>query len=330
MALRRSIVVVGLGSIGRRHARLLKARGDLEVQVCEPDAGTARLAFEQFGETPLFASYDEVLASGPEMVLVATPHQLHCEQTVRALAQNVHVLCEKPMSDNLPDAQRMAAAAESSSAILNIGFSLHYHPVVERLRELIRDGVLGTIAQVHYRVGSYITLVNSGSRYQSRMEGALLMDYAHQPDILYWLLDKKPAGVYMAGGRGGEMAYSSCPNFLSMVCDYGAPLVATIELNYLQMPQRHACEVVGDRAWALCDMDKGTIRVGSREMQSETEETIPVEVDRLYELEHQAFLDAVDGKREPESPAAEAIVSMEIIDAALQSWRTGRRVALGS
>ena len=328
MALRRSIVVAGLGSIGRRHARLLKARGDLEVRVCEPDEGTVRRAFEELGTLPRYATYDEALASGPDMVLIATPHHLHGEQTVQALARDVHVLCEKPMSDNLADARKMVAAAGASRAILNIGFSLHFHPLIRRLRELVQDGALGAVVQVHYRVGSYITLVNSGSRYQSQMAGALLMDYAHQPDILFWLLGEKPAGVYMAGVRGGDMAYSSNPNCLSMVCDYGGPLVATIELNYLQMPQRHACEIVGDRAWALCDMDKGTIRLGRREAQEETEERIPVQVDRLYELEHQAFLDAVDGKRAPESPAAEAIASMEIIEAALQSWRTKRRVAL--
>lgn len=328
MALKRSIVVVGLGSIGRRHARLLKARGDLEVRACEPDEGTAGLAFEQFGEIPLYTSYDEALASGPDMVLIATPHHLHCEQTVQALAENVHVLCEKPMSDNLTGAYKMQAAAGASRAILDIGFSLHFHPVLNRLRELIQEGVLGTVLQVHYRVGSYITLLNSGSRYQAEMEGALLMDYAHQPDMLFWLLGARPKGVYMAAGQGGDMAFSANPNFLSMICDYGSPLVTTIELNYLQMPQRHACEVVGDGGWALCDMDKGTIRIGDKEARSETEETIPVEADRLYELEHQAFLDAVDGKRAPASPASEAIVSMEIIDAALASWRTGRRMAL--
>ncbi len=329
MALRRSIVVVGLGSIGRRHARLLKARGDLEVRACEPDAATARLAFEQFGEMPLYTSYDEALATGPDMVLIATPHHLHCEQTVQALAQDVHVLCEKPMSDNLADAFKMQAAAGTSRAILNIGFSLHFHPVIRRLKALIEAGALGTVLQVHYQVGSYITLVNSGSRYQAEMEGALLMDYAHQPDVLFWLLGAKPKGVYMVASQGGDMEFSANPNFLSLVCDYEAPLVTTIELNYVQMPQRHACEVVGDEGWALCDMDRGTVRIGNKEARSEREERIPVETDRLYELEHQAFLDAVEGKRAPESPAAEAIVSMEIIDAALRSWRTGRRVALG-
>jgi predicted dehydrogenase len=212
--------------------------------------------------------------------------------------------------------------------VLNIGFSLHFHPVLSRLRDLIQCGALGMVLQVYYRVGSYITLVNSGSRYQAEMEGALLMDYAHQPDALFWLLGERPEGVYMVAGQGGDMAHSSNPNYLSMVCDYASPLVATIELNYLQMPQRHACEVVGDQAWALCDMDRGTIRIGSKDTRSETEEQIPVEVDRLYQLEHQAFLDAVAGRRPPESPASEAIVSMEIIEAALTSWRTKQRVPL--
>ena len=78
----------------------------------------------------------------------------------------------------------------------------------------------------------------------------------------------------------------------------------------------------------MCDIDRGTIRIGNREAQAEVQETIPIVVDRIYQLEHQAFLDAVDGTRAPASPASEALVSMEIIDAALASWRTSQRVAL--
>ena len=193
---------------------------------------------------------------------------------------------------------------------------------------MIQNGTLGTVVQVSYRVGSYVTLVSSGSRYQAQMEGALLLDYAHQPDIIYWLVGKRPRGVYMAGAQGGTMEFSSNPNFLSMIYDYESPLVTTIELNYLQMPQRHTCEIVGDEGWALCDMDTGMIRIGRKAERSEIEEIVPIERDEIYQTEHQVFLDAVAGKRMPSSPASEAIVSMEIIDAALSSWKTGRRVPL--
>jgi predicted dehydrogenase len=238
------------------------------------------------------------------------------------------VLCEKPISDNVADGLRMRDAAAASGRILNIGFMLHFHPGLLRLRELIQDGTLGTIGHIHCRVGSYITLVNSTSRHQAKVEGALLLDYTHQPDLLAWFLGKRPAGVYMSGGQAGKMDFSSTPNFATLVCDYDEPLLATVHLNYLQMPERVEYEVVGDKGWAVYDYNTGLIRRGRREEQDVAEEKISVERDPVYEAEHQAFFDAIDGRRNPESPADSALVSLEIVEAALESWRKQQRVAL--
>jgi len=338
MALIRRIIVVGLGSIGRRHARLLNARGDLAVELCEPEPANLELAYaevapaEAGGRLPTYRNYDEALRTRPQMVVIATPHGLHCEQTVQALEQGIHVLCEKPMSDRLEDARMMLAAGERagqrSGTVLSVGFMLHFHPLLARLRQLVEDGTLGTILQVHYSVGSYITLVNSRSRYQAALEGALLLDYAHQPDFIHWLLGEKPRGVTMAAVQGGQFEHTSMPNVLALTCDYERPLLTTVSLNYAQMPQRSACEVIGDRGWALAEVEKQTLRIGLRADSSEREERIPVERDNLYRTEHQVFLDAVAGLREPSSPASEAVVSMEITDAALRSWRERRRIEM--
>lgn len=328
MALKKRVIVVGLGSIGRRHARLLCEREDIVLEFCEPNERALRMARSELGGLPAYASYDDALASRPDLVVVATPHRYHCEQTVRALEQDIHVLCEKPMSDGLVGARKMQVAAERSRAVLSIGFMLHFHPGVGRLKHLIQSGTLGTILQIQYKVGSYITLANSQSRYQASLEGALLLDYAHQPDIIYWLLQQKPRGVYMAAGRGGQLEFTANPNYLAMVCDYDTPLLSTIELNYLQMPERHECEIIGDEGWALLDFARGALRIGEKHRNRETEEKIEAVRDDMYRQEHQAFLDAIEGKRAPASPAEEAIVAMEIIDAALASWRTGARVTL--
>jgi predicted dehydrogenase len=324
----RRIVVVGLGSIGRRHARLLQARPDLTVEFCEPSRDILALAARELGQARVHPSYQSALASRPDAVVLATPHALHATQTLAALEHGIHVLCEKPMSDSLESARTMRDAARGSRAVLCIGFMLQFHPVMRRLKDLIASGALGRILAIRYLVGAYVTLVNSLSRYQAALEGALLLDYAHQPDILHWLTGRRPAGVYMAGIQGGDLEFQSNPNALSLVCDYDEPLLVTLDLNYIQMPLRHECEVMGDRAWALCDLDQGRIRLGRRDEPKPAEVILTVDRDNLYRDEHQAFLDAMDGTRPPFRSAEEALVSMEVVDAALRSWRERRRVTL--
>jgi predicted dehydrogenase len=326
MEMTKRVVVVGMGSIGRRHARLLATRQDLRVELCDTDERRLADSKKELGDPQVFRNFDDVLSSKPDIVVIATPHGFHADQSIRALQEGIHVLCEKPMSDDLEQAMRMMEVSQRARSVLNIGFHLHFHPGLIRLKQLIDEGQLGNIVHFHCRVGSYITLVNSSSRYQSGLVGALLLDYAHQPDLIYWILGKKPEGIYMVGGKGGELELSSNPNFLTLVCDFDSELMATIHLNYLQMPERHEYEIVGDEGWALWDLNTGILRIGRRADSSEHQERISVERDPVYAREHQAFLDAVEGKRLPESPAHKAIVSLRIIETALLSWNKRQRV----
>ncbi len=331
MALNHRIVVVGLGSIGRRHARLLSARGDLQVEWCESSPEMVASARQDLPQPArIHPSFTAALDSAPAMMVIATPHAVHAEQAVAALNRGVHVLCEKPLSDTLARGREIVAAASASRAVFTIGFQLHFHPALRRMRELIRGGELGSVHHVHALVGTYGTLVNSRSRYQATLFGALLLDYAHQPDIFHHLLGEWPLGVYALGGRGGSLPLGSNPNFLALACDYARPLITTLHLNYLQTPERHDYEVIGDRGWLSLDVGKGELRRGTHGETAPTTEFFSTERDLLYQQEHQAFFDAVGGTRPPESPAAEGLASMQVIEAALQSLREHSRVALAA
>ncbi|KAB2913178.1 MAG: Gfo/Idh/MocA family oxidoreductase [Dechloromonas sp.] len=329
MALKDRIVVVGLGSIGRRHARLLTARGDLQVEWCESSTDAVLAAQQELGApNVVHNSFEAMLASRPTMVVIATPHSMHAAQAIAALDMGIHVLCEKPLSDTLESARSIADAASRSSATLTVGFQLHFHPALCRVKHMIDTGDLGSVHHLHCLVGTYVTLVNSKSRYQSQIEGALFMDYAHQPDLFYWLIGRKPRGVYASGGQGGHLPLQANPNFAAITCDYDDSMISTIHLNYLQVPDRHEYEIIGDRGWISLDMFRGELRFGRRADASVQVETFASERDPLYRDEHQAFLEAIAGKRSPESSAGDALTSMEVIAASLTSFRSGCRVAL--
>jgi predicted dehydrogenase len=327
MAARR-VIVVGCGSIGRRHARLLAKRSDVNLELCDTSIDNVRRSLEETGTRPTYASFDEALSTRPDIVVIATPHVLHAEQTVRALRSNVHVLCEKPMSDTLTGARRMLAAAMASERIFSVGFNQHFHPVMRQVRDAISAGELGHVLHVHWHVGTYTTLLNSGSRYQADMEGALFLDYVHQPDLLHWWLGRKPTSVYACGLRGGDLELQSMPNVAAVTLEYDPGTLATIHLNYVQHPESVACEIVGDRKWVRVDVKANVMRIGASAGATETQTSFAFERDAMYEAEHQAFLAAVDGKRVPESPAEDAIVSQETVDATIRSWRLKRPVRL--
>jgi predicted dehydrogenase len=155
---KKRIVVVGLGSIGRRHARLLKERTDISVEFFEPNREALAGALRETGNIPVHDSLDAMLATRPYAVVIATPHALHAEHTIKAFKAGVNVFCEKPMSDSLSDARRMRDAADKTGKTLAIGFQLHFHPGLVRLKSLLQEQIIGNVLHAHVRVGTYVTL----------------------------------------------------------------------------------------------------------------------------------------------------------------------------
>jgi predicted dehydrogenase len=326
MAVKRRVAVVGLGSIGRRHTRLLLERRDVAVEVVEPKEETLAAAQTDLGPLLAHPSFEAMLETRPDVVWVATPTPVHADQTVRALDAGAHVFCEKPMSGMFDDALKMKAAADRAKTILNIGFYLHFSRSLARLKALIDEGALGKVLHAHARVGTYTTLVNSISRYQAQVPGSLFFDYSHQPDLFYWLLRRAPESVWVAGFQGGELEHSSSPNVADVLCEYAVNLMTTIHLNYVQLPERHEYEVVGDRGWAMVDFFSGTVRIGTRAESSVRTETLTQERDDVFRAAHAAFFEMVEGRRGPETSASDGLVSMAICEAAVESWRTRKRV----
>ena len=315
--------VIGLGSIGRRHARLLAKRGVSLVLMDFSERALETAMAEIAGAPPeICRSWDEVIAAAPDAVVIATPHQLHVEQCRAALAAGCHVLCEKPVSDSLDEAGGLLDAAATSDRVLSFGFHLHFHPGLRRLKRLVEEGQLGELMHIACHVGSYKTLTNSVSRYQSNTFGALLLDYVHQPDAIVWLSGRRPKSVFASGMRGGHRQPTSDPDLVSVLYTFEGQFTAYMHLNYLQDPEVHRYDLIGSDGSVSLDLNAGTLHL-HRDGVVVTE-SFSTERDPVYEKEHNLFIAAMVQRAPPESPIDQAILSLSIQSAALRSLTSGQ------
>ena len=132
------VAVVGVGALGRQHARVYAALPDAElVGVFDTDAGRAREVAEQYGTVP-FASLDDVLR-GTDAVSVAVPTVDHHSVARRLLEAGKAVLLEKPMTVTLAEADDLIALASARGALLQIGHIERFNPAVDLLLAEVRD-----------------------------------------------------------------------------------------------------------------------------------------------------------------------------------------------
>ena len=137
--------VLGLGR-GGNFVRVLQAMDGVTVAAVA-DMNEERLhAFgREHGIPQCFTTFEELLAAGLDIMVVATPVAQHADQAIAALEAGIHVISEIPTIGTRDDAERLAAAAEKSGAIYMSGENCNYWAYVDSLKSLYRRGDLGHI-----------------------------------------------------------------------------------------------------------------------------------------------------------------------------------------
>lgn len=170
----RRVVLVGLGRMGRNHARVIASVPGLElVAVVDRDApAPPDLA------CPFVRAIDDVEGDF-DAAVVATPTPSHAEVAGRLLAAKKHVLVEKPIASTYAQARGLIEAAQAASVHLAVGHVERFNPAVRRLREVVTEGWIGT--PIHFsftRVGGYPEAAIRGT------DNVLLDLAVHDIDVL--------------------------------------------------------------------------------------------------------------------------------------------------
>lgn len=147
-------VIVGGGSIGRIHARAVRAvGGTLRGVVGSTPESSRRLADEWQAEVT-YPDLEAVLSDDAvDVVHVCTPNVLHVAQATAALEAGKHVICEKPVATCPRDARDLEAAARRADRVVAVPFVYRYHPLVREIRARVEQGDFGRWQLVH---GSYL------------------------------------------------------------------------------------------------------------------------------------------------------------------------------
>jgi predicted dehydrogenase len=146
------------------------------VSVAARDESRAREFAEEHGFEKILDSYEEVLEdSDIEAVYNPLPNGLHAVWNLRAIEAGKHVLSEKPSAANAEQAKEVLEAVSSSKVKFMEGFHYRYHPVMEKVLELIDSGALGDILHVEIEVGANLDDPDD-HRLDFELAGGSLMD----------------------------------------------------------------------------------------------------------------------------------------------------------
>ncbi len=330
------LAVIGIGGFARQRALPAIAEGDnCETTVLVTNSPDEVADVAETYDVPHVIDYDGFFAGertdAYDGIYVAAPNAFHGDYATAAAAFGKHVLCEKPLEITVERAREVVDACADAGVTLMTAYRLQTEPTVRRTRELVREGVIGDVVQVHGGFSNPLLEHATPDTWRldpERAGGGALVDLGVYPlNTTRFLLDCELTGVYATTHSRGE-PFDAVEEQIAFQLEFetGATASCTASLN---AHARSALELIGTDG--MIDIESPFGGVVPQEMVVESgdvrmEYTGPP-VDEVRE-EFDYFGYCVLTGTHPEPDGEDGLADLQAIEAAFESADTDCRVEL--
>ncbi|WP_433294421.1 Gfo/Idh/MocA family protein [Actinoplanes sp. CA-030573] len=316
--------LVGLGTMGRHHARILShLPGVTLAAIADPAGDTTNAGLA----APIVATLDDLLSYHLDYCVVAVPTALHAPVGLALAHAGIPALIEKPLAPDLPTACALAEAFEHAGLIAAVGHIERYNPALHAMRARLADGQLGTLYQMNTRrQGPYPPRV--------RDVGVVFDLATHDLDSTVWVTGKPLVSVSArAVSRSGRIP----EDLVAIIGELSDGTVTSHLVNWLSPSKERVTIATGERGSLLADTLHGDLTyyangVAHTEWAAAELFRGVIEGDiTRYAIakkepllsEHEAFRDAITGKDTPIVTLWEAATTIAAAEAVLRATVNG-------
>jgi predicted dehydrogenase len=341
------VLFCGLGSIGQRHLRNLRAFLGDDVAI---------LAYRSLGQSPVlnpdmtakpnanldttynirsFSNLNDALAEKPDAVFVTNPNTLHLPVALAAARAGCHLFIEKPLSHSLEGVDELIEIVERKKLVAFVGYQFRFHPGLRWIKSFLEERRLGRLVAAHIVNGEYLpdwhTYEDYRGAHAARRElgGGALRIQTHELDYALWLFGM-PSVVFALGGHLSELEVDVEDSVsILMACkdrDHVVPV--HVHLDYLQRPPQRTCEIVGDRGKIRYDYYANHVEM--HDVMSRASHIVRFdgfERNQMYMEELRHFISCIRGEARPIVDLKEGMLSLILSIAAGKSLQTGTSVS---
>jgi predicted dehydrogenase len=325
---KQSALVVGFGSIGRRHTRILREIGLEDVRVCEVFADLRDTAAKEFGITRVYDSLEPGLADRPDTVFVCSPTGLHVEQITAAMRAGADVLTEKPLSVSVDGLDELDSLAKQLGKIVMVAHCFRFHEGLRRAKQWLDEGRIGRLVSVRCLVGEYIPEVmpNYKNMYISQYSG--VYELMHDIDLALWYADRPVIRAYGVDGTYSDAGMKS-PDLAEMIVEFEDRRVASVHLDFFERARHRQTELLGTEGTIYVEFarwDQCRLSIYEAKTGEWTHDEIKTDRDDMFREEDRTFLEATASRKPVPIDIAEGRKVIEVMAAAQESARTGAAV----
>jgi 1,5-anhydro-D-fructose reductase (1,5-anhydro-D-mannitol-forming) len=306
---------------------LRRIEGQELVGVVSGDAQRAREFAGKLGLEQSHTRLDAFFEQGRfDAVYISSTNERHCEQTLAALAQGCHVMCEKPLTMSLAEAARMVQGARVVGRVLGTHHHLRASACHRLMRDIIESGELGEIHGVQVSHAVYLPPHLQGWRIDKPgAGGGVVLDImVHNADLLRFLLGREPLRIHTSTQRNG-LAQGALEDGAMSVIEFDGGALAQTHQSFVAQHAATRLHVLGTQGTLYAEGSltaAGATHIEQRDARGVHHIAVPAA--DVYEVGFGAFVEACAGRGQPLATGVDGARSLAVALAALASAASGR------
>lgn len=311
MASGMDLLVIGAGSIGRRHARNLKNLG-ATIFLYDVNSELLYTTCKMEGYTPCTNYESFINERRPDAALVCTPNHLHIPIASQLVQYGIDIFIEKPLSNTLDGVQDLILAVGEKQCIAMVGFMLRFEPGLKLLKKRIQ---VENVAFAQIEFGSHMPLWRKDVDYRTvysanrAMGGGTILDDAHELDYACWLFGY-PKKIVSSFGKFSSFDID-VEDTAMITFDYPDKLVS-IHSDYLQRKYSRFCKICDREGHTIEWIFGNSLRFSEHSGETTYSYADTFDVNQLYIDEMEYFIECIRKRIQPESDLENGYKIMKI------------------
>ena len=312
----RDFLVIGTGSIGRRHVQCLSEMGVCDICIAEPAEKNRLAAEKDFDIKESFADVDQALERDYEGVVVAVPNFLHAEVGCKVIEKKMNLLLEKPIEINLESALKIAEAARVNKVVCMVGYCLRFETGLREVFKIVQSGRLGKIYSVDMSIGHYLPDWRAGIDYRSTYSGkraqggGVCLDLSHEFDYFRWFFGEAKDVVSVV--KKVSDLEIDVEDVADCIITTESGVIGRIHLDYLSRVAERRLSINGSKGKLEYDLNTRELKTFYAGDKGWQEKKFDAERNLMYKSQFGHFLDCVRQGKEPLITAEDAVKTLKL------------------
>lgn len=331
-------LVIGGGSIGKRHTRNLISMGTPKENIAIVETRTDRQQEirESIGVQNIYNDLEKALKADSYYAgIICAPTNLHIPIGIKLAQKGIHILMEKPLAHNLDGIHELKAAVDANKVTVALAYIFRFHPGIQKVKELLEAGVIGRVLSVRGEFSEYLPDWHPWEDYRTfymakkTSGGGSILDQCHIMDLTHYLIGQFES-VFAVNTKISDLEIEA-DDIAEMIVKFRNGVVGSIHTDIYGRDHKKYLEIKGDAGNIYWDFYANEVQhYEAKPKCKHLYRKFPQDFNLCYIEELKNFIAACQGKEKPRADLQAGIETMELILAAEKSQETQKVELLSS